>query len=153
MGNRAVITLAPYKPENPGIYVHWNGGRASVEGFLKACRELKFRGPGADPSYAMARLTQAVCLFFPDGLSVGVGACSGLDCDNGDNGLYEIGDDWQIVGRHFRPYSEIREEVNEEKTGAIAAEIVQRYRAVQEMAKDGTISSPRAIRPDSLILY
>jgi len=136
MGNRAVITLAPYKPENPGIYVHWNGGRASVEGFLKACRELGFRGPGADPTYAMARLTHAVCLFFPDGLSVGIGACSGLDCDNGDNGLYEVGDDWQIVGRHFRPYSELREEVNEEKTDAIASEIVQRAQAVQEMAKE-----------------
>jgi len=43
MGNRAVITTAPYSTSNVGIYVHWNGGRASVEGFLKACRELGYR--------------------------------------------------------------------------------------------------------------
>ena len=37
MGNRAVITTENKKI---GIYLHWNGGRDSVEAFLKYC-ELK----------------------------------------------------------------------------------------------------------------
>ncbi len=32
MGNRATITAAPFDRKNVAIYVHWNGGRASVEG-------------------------------------------------------------------------------------------------------------------------
>jgi hypothetical protein len=38
MGNRAVITLKPHEGKSygnqVGIYVHWNGGRDSIEAFL-----------------------------------------------------------------------------------------------------------------------
>jgi hypothetical protein len=34
MGNRAVITD---NKQRIGIYLHWNGGRDSVEAFLKYC--------------------------------------------------------------------------------------------------------------------
>ena len=37
MGNRAVITT---RSKDIGVYLHWNGGRDSVEAFLKYC-ELK----------------------------------------------------------------------------------------------------------------
>jgi acylphosphatase len=122
MGNRAVITYAPYNENNAGIYVHWNGGRASVEAFLQACKELGYRDPASDPSYAMARLTQVISAFFPDGLSVGIGAARQLDQHNYDNGVYVIGQDWQIVGRMF---NEGAEEINEVKTEEIKNSLIE----------------------------
>lgn len=103
MGNRAVITTAPYGPSNVGIYIHWNGGRASVEGFLLAARELGYHNPVSDPSYGLARLVQAIGLFFgaSGSINLGIGRCDSIDADNGDNGTYLIGADWQIVGRKF----------------------------------------------------
>ena len=38
--------------------------------------------------------------FGGDGLSIGVGTCKHLDCDNYDNGVYLI-KDWEIVGRDY----------------------------------------------------
>jgi hypothetical protein len=128
MGNRAVITTAPFDNDAIGIYVHWNGGRASVEGFLLACKELGYRSPGADRGYAMARLVCAAGVFFDGGLSLGLGTCKELDCDNGDNGVFLIGDDWEIVGRvHHRG----AEEINPEKTRAIADQIMHKIRAAE----------------------
>ena len=118
MGNRAVITFAPYKKTNVGIYLHWNGGRASVEGFLQACKELGYRTPGSDSPYAMARLIGVIGTFLGGTLSVGAGICSALDCDTGGNGLYVIGGDWEIVGREYLREG-FREEVNPEKTRQI----------------------------------
>jgi len=132
MGNRAVITIGQtFNPAAVGIYLHWNGGRASIEGFLKAARLLEYRSPAADPSYSFARLVAVITAFFPDGLSVGVGTCAQLDCDNGDNGTYLIGDDWQIVGRK---YHDGPEETNPEKADAIAAAIVGRLQALNAAA-------------------
>ena len=102
MGNRAVITVAPYAETNVGIYLHWNGGRESVEAFLDAAKALGMRSPASDASYAMARLVQIIGNYFGGSTSLGIGLCSELDCDNSDNGTYVIGDDWQIVGREFR---------------------------------------------------
>jgi hypothetical protein len=101
MGNRAVITTAPFDEKNVGIYVHWNGGQESIEGFLAACKELGYRDPTGDTSYGLARLTQAIGLFFgaEDDCSVGIGRCDQLDCDNGDNGVWLLGPDWTIAGR------------------------------------------------------
>jgi hypothetical protein len=107
MGNRAVITKAPFNPENVGIYVHWNGGRDSVEGFLKYCELRGFRGFPDD--YGVARLTQVISNYFgKDGLSVGVDVCSRLDTD-GDNGTYLV-EGWEIVGRvNYDNYREQKE--------------------------------------------
>jgi hypothetical protein len=128
MGNRAVITTAPFDNNAIGIYVHWNGGRASVEGFLLACKELGYRSPGSDRGYAMARLVGAIGLFFGGSLSLGLGTCKELDCDNGDNGVYLIGDDWQIVGRvHYRG----GEEEDPEKTRQIADQIILKIDAAE----------------------
>ena len=106
MGNRAVITT----PEmSCGVYLHWNGGRDSVEGFLAYCRLVGHRSPTEDPTYALARLTQVVGNFFGGSTSVGVGAYDRLDCDNGDNGVYVAGEDWRIVRRLFFRGREQRE--------------------------------------------
>ena len=102
MGNRAVITTKEnFENNGVGVYVHWNGGRDSVEGFLKYCELRGFRSPDTD-CYGWARLVQVIANFMgADGLSVGIDTVDNLDCDNGDNGVYII-KGWQIVGReHF----------------------------------------------------
>jgi len=101
MGNRAVITLAPFGLDNMGIYVHWNGGPESIAGFLQAAKALGMRPPKSDASYAMARLTQVIANYFGGSTSIGIGRVRDLDYDNGDNGTYLIGGDWEIVGREF----------------------------------------------------
>lgn len=129
MGNRAVITTAPYDESNVGIYLHWNGGRASIEGFLHACKRLGFRSPGVDGNYALARLTSAIAAHFgadDGGLSVGIGPCSQLDTRNGDNGVYLIGGHWQIVGREHFPWDE---EIDERKSAQIAYVTYHRLKA------------------------
>lgn len=96
MGNRAVITTQKGKL---GIYLHWNGGRDSIEAFLKYCELKGYRKP-EDNNYGWARLCQVVCNYLDGGLSVGIDTLSNLDCDNGDNGMYII-KDWKIVGRKY----------------------------------------------------
>lgn len=99
MGNRAVITT---ENKDIGIYVHWNGGLASVLAFLDTAKVRGYRSPSHDPSYGMARLCGLLHEFFgpEDGLSLGIGPLDRLDCDNFDNGVYVIGGDWEIVGRY-----------------------------------------------------
>ena len=99
MGNRAVITTEDKKI---GIYLHWNGGRHSIEGFLAVCKELGHRPPETD-SYGWARLCQVIGNFFGGTTSIGIDLLDNLDCDNGDNGMYII-KNWEIIGREFTPY-------------------------------------------------
>lgn len=97
MGNRAVITT---ESREIGVYLHWNGGRDSVEGFLAFCKQMKFRPPEQD-CYGWARLCQVIANFIgPDGLSIGIDRYEHLDTDNGNNGVYIIRD-WEIIGREF----------------------------------------------------
>lgn len=106
MGNRAVITTdESLNDKSIGVYLHWNGGRDLVEGFLAVCKEFGFRRPEQD-SYGWARLVQVIANFLgPSGTSVGIDTLDNLDCDNGDNGVYII-KDWQIVGRKYAPEQE-----------------------------------------------
>ena len=101
MGNRAVITTNDKKM---GVYLHWNGGRDSVEAFLKYCELQGYRAPSSD-CYGWARLCQVIGNFFGGSLSVGIDTYDRLDTDNGDNGVYII-EGWQIVGREFNRYGE-----------------------------------------------
>ena len=56
MGNRAVITTRDAFDHNGlGIYVHWNGGRDSVNAFLTYCAMKQFASPETD-CYGWARL-------------------------------------------------------------------------------------------------
>ena len=102
MGNRAVITTEESfeKKSGMGIYLHWNGGRDSVQGFLEYSRLRSFRRPEND-DYGWARLCQVISNFMgADGTSIGIDDITRLDMDNGDNGVYLI-KDWGIVGRRF----------------------------------------------------
>lgn len=101
MGNRAVITT---KDKQMGVYLHWNGGRDSVEAFLDYCDLQGFRSPDCD-TYGWARLCQVIGNFLGGGLSVGIGLYDQLDTDNGDNGVYII-KGWRIVGREFNRHAE-----------------------------------------------
>lgn len=95
MGNRAVITTPDRKI---GVYLHWNGGRDTVEPLLKYCELKGYRAPSSD-DYGWARLCQVVGNFFGGSLSVGIGRYSDDDRMNpGDNGIYVI-DGWRIVER------------------------------------------------------
>lgn len=103
MGNRAVITtckaLDPAVSTELGVYLHWNGGRDSVEGFLTYCKMRGFRPPERD-NYGWAYLCTVIGNFFGDGLSLGIDKLCDLDCDNWDNGVYIISN-WEIVGRKY----------------------------------------------------
>ena len=100
MGNRAVITTKEsWAHGGIGVYLHWNGGRDSVEAFLKYCDLKGYRSPSED-CYGWARLCQVVGNFFGGNTSIGLDTLWHLDCDNYDNGVYII-DGWQIVDRHY----------------------------------------------------
>jgi len=113
MGNRAVLSFGT-AVQAPAIYLHWNGGRASVEGILEACKETKctagLRGA------ALADRVAAVAVGFI-GSSVYRGRADQCDCDNGDNGLYIIGQNLAITGRLYADPA--REEIDAEKTAGI----------------------------------
>ena len=103
MGNRAVITTSKSldikSSSDIGVYLHWNGGRDSVEAFLAYCKLKGYRSPEQD-CYGYARLCQVIGNFFGGALSLGIEKCCNLDCDNWDNGVYII-KNWEIVGRAY----------------------------------------------------
>ena len=106
MGNRAVISFkcnGVPKEYSPSIYLHWNGGRDSVESFLEAHNKANFR----NGDYGIARLIQLITNWFGGGLCVGVGVYCQLDTDNQDNGVYWVcPDTFKIVDREFQRSSE-----------------------------------------------
>lgn len=92
MGNRAVIKAKGNNSK--AVYLHWNGGRDSIEAFLKYCELRGFRS--FEDGYGMARFCQVVSNFFgADGLSIGI-EDSVESC--GDNGVYVV-EGWEIVDR------------------------------------------------------
>ena len=102
MGNRAVITIKENdvpKEDWNSLYLHWNGGRDSVEPFLHVAKLYGIRC-NSDSSYAIARLSQLIGNTLGGTLSLGVGAYKCLDTNNFDNGTYII-EDWEIVEREF----------------------------------------------------
>jgi len=98
MGNRAIIsTRKEYDNDTLGLYLHWNGGRDSVEGFLAYCDLCGHRSPETD-GYGYARLAQVIGNFFGGTLSVGI-VSNPRECASGcDNGAYIV-ENWKIVGR------------------------------------------------------
>jgi hypothetical protein len=94
MGNRGFVRGS--SDYGVGVYLHWNGGRDSVEAFLRYCELKGCRGFGDDEGYAAARLAQVAANFIGGTMSVGVyPATYGMD---DDNGVYVV-DGWKIVGR------------------------------------------------------
>jgi len=110
MGNRAVIAFVDdngvQDKNSVGIYLHWNGGRDSVEGFLQAAKDYGLRSG----SYGVARLTQIIGNCFPGTLSVGVDMMNKLDCDNYDNGVYWVDKEFNIVGREYNTRADFKEQ-------------------------------------------
>ncbi len=102
MGNRAVIsTVDAWENDGVGIYLHWDGSPSQVYAYVEYCRLKGVRTPKEDPDYAMARLTQIIANHIGGTLSIGIDKVKRLDCDNMDNGLYLIGDTWEIVQRLY----------------------------------------------------
>jgi hypothetical protein len=99
MGNRAVISNREAW-RDVAIYVHWNGGRPSIEAFLKYAKDKKI----GDDIDGLARLVQIICNYTGGTMSVGVGNIDRLDTDS-DHGIYEISN-WEIVGRRKNAYPE-----------------------------------------------
>ena len=102
MGNRAVITIKEKntpKEDWRSIYLHWNGGRDSVEPLLHVAKLYDLRCQ-SDPSYAIARLSQLIGNTLGGTLSLGVGTYKQLDTDNADNGVYVV-ENWEIVDREY----------------------------------------------------
>lgn len=104
-----------------GVYLHWNGGRDSVEAFLAFCKLKGYHSPEQDNT-GWARLCQVIGNYFGKANSVEIDKCSKLDCDNFDNGVYII-EKWKIVGRQFAreaeqnryPLREMLKEINEKQ--------------------------------------
>ena len=119
MGNRAVIMVrGKMKDADPCIYLHWNGGRASVEAFLQVCAvRMRCKNIERAPLKALAMFEQTARGFIQG--SVYRETCKSADRDNGDNGAYIIGEDWRIVGREHAPENE---EIDLKKTAGIYAE-------------------------------
>jgi hypothetical protein len=135
MGNKAVITTAPYDEKNVGIYLHWNGGRESIEGFLAAAKQLKFRSPREDDTYALARLVQIIGNFFGGTTSLGIGIVGQLDTDNGDNGVWLIGEDWKIMGGMHGADVKAKLPMTEKQMTAaaeIAAEVIECFKCIDK---------------------
>mgnify|MGYP003635020642 FL=1 len=102
MGNRAVITIKEKNiPQEDwqSLYLHWNGGRDTVEPLLHVAKLYDLRCQD-DPSYAIARLSQIIGNTLGGKLSLGVGTYKQLDTDNCDNGVYVV-KDWEIVDREY----------------------------------------------------
>ena len=138
MGNRAVIAFST-EARAPAIYLHWNGGRASVQGFLDAARELGMRSvPTAGRhEYRADYAPQARCLdwiaqevmaraFFgcDVGFTVYREEYGRADKDNGDNGTYILNPHDLSIDR--RIYVRGGEEYDAAKQSEITAHIMQR---------------------------
>lgn len=97
MGNRAVLAL-DNKEDSVGIYLHWNGGIESVLAFIDASKNIGARDPSSDGDYFLGSLINVIQCF---GLNTGINTIKNLDCDNGDNGLYIIGEGFSIKERVY----------------------------------------------------
>ncbi len=124
MGNRATLKFKD-EANQPNIYLHWNGGRASVQAFLNVAKAMELR---AD-SYGVARMCQIIGNFFGGNLSLG---CSNNLGDYSDNGIYLI-KDFVIVGREK---FDGEEEIDEEKTKSITHFILDLHKKLDEARKE-----------------
>lgn len=123
MGNRAVVAFTQHPSKStPVIYLHWNGGRASIEGFLAAAKELdihEIRAFGA--------------MIKPWMDSVYDETYGRAHTDNWDNGVYLVdAKSLEIVGRRFM--RDCGEEVNPEKSAEIHRAVVDACRLAHPVA-------------------
>lgn len=95
MGNRAVIIQYG---SDAAIYLHWNGGRDTIEPVLFYAKHFASKYAGFQKMRALD-----VFAFVCDciGLNPYITVKDRADCDNGDNGVYYIGKDYKIQSRAF----------------------------------------------------
>lgn len=125
MGNRAVLTFSN-TPSAPCIYLHWNGGRASVEGFMGAARALGYHERGYSAPQLIDALAELIATHFfgveVNKVHVYVERFGEADTDNWDNGTYILNEkDLQVIGRMF---FKGQEEWDQDKTTQIMHHIV-----------------------------
>jgi len=127
MGNRAVITFSTASTA-PAIYLHWNGGRASVEGFLEAAKTLGLRSNRWTET-TVNQLAELIAHHF-FGVDVGMTVYrqkyGQTDRDNGDNGVYLLDNKLNIKRLHMPTYQPFEEETNPKKTADIVQTITSR---------------------------
>jgi len=114
MGNRAVITIKENylkKEYWPSLYLHWNGGRDTVEPLLHVAELYKIRCD----DYGVARLCQIMGNYFGGTLSVGVGVYCQYNGEIMDNGIYIV-ENWKIIERENAPAQEQKEHDFKEMT-------------------------------------
>ena len=85
MGNRATLKFQD-EADQPGIYLHWNGGRASVQAFLNVAKAMELEAN----SYGLFRMCQIIGNFF--------GGNSDLACENN---LGNYGDKRNLFNKKF----------------------------------------------------
>lgn len=99
MSNSAVITTPKnFICDGIGVFIRWNGGRDSIEGFLKYC-ELKGYPSPEQHEDGWKGLIKVLTNFF-EGRDMCVDVLSELCIDCLEHGVYII-ENWQIVGRAF----------------------------------------------------
>ena len=130
MGNRAVITMTE-RDDSPAIYLQWNGGKDSIEGFLLAAKKfaevrpvaMEGRlacGPYLNEKKFMDEFAEMIRKHF--GLNTYRKEYKQADTDNWDNGTYIINGLMEIVDRRYVPEGYTEEE-DQEKTIGIALQI------------------------------
>jgi hypothetical protein len=127
MGNRAVITFSQHKTA-PCIYLHWNGGRASVEAFIKSAKHLGLHvcKNEYEEHKVMDLLAEMIATHFFEtkvGMTVYREQYGISDTSNSDNGVYVLDSKLNICKRILNGS---HEEIDNAKTLAIFENIVSR---------------------------
>lgn len=127
MGNRAVITFSQHKTA-PCIYLHWNGGRASVEAFIKSAKHLGLHvcKNEYEEHKVMDLLAEMIATHFFEtkvGMTVYREQYGRSDTSNSDNGVYVLDSKLNIRKRIMNGS---QEEIDHKKTEAIFENIVSR---------------------------
>ena len=121
MGNRALLTFSTQRAA-PAIYLHWNGGRASVLGFLKAARQLEITADNDEELMQQLGRMIAGRFFGVELDALHVYSCAYGEGMSSDNGVYLINRELEIVDRLQAPPVD---EINPEKTRLICEAVLQ----------------------------
>lgn len=149
MGNRARIIT---KHHDLCLYLHWNGGRDSVEAFLKYSEMKGYPSPERD-CYGWARLCQVIGNFFGGTDSVGIYACNdNIPDSREDNGIYVI-EDWKIVDRKTSHYFHGEQHSHSLEEMLLAIDECQPERLGEEFLKAKETPRDELKIGDTVIIY
>ena len=97
MSNSGVIQFKGF--DEYGVYLHWNGGRDSIEAFLKYCKLKGYMNND------IPRFIQIVSNYFGGNNSIYL---ENINKISSDHGIYIV-DNWEIIGRKDFNYNEQKE--------------------------------------------